>query len=186
MKLSAGHIFIILTLIASISAYADGTVKISAQVDSSKDIYTGEDFTYYIIIEGAEKAGQVDMTPLMQFNPQHIGNRQQSSTQIINNRVTITKTIIMTYSLRSGSAGRINLPSLDVNLDGKNYKQEIDFKRNNELHFFIVKIMPTAFEDGRQGVTMILKNNTDRKIAENVLRESEENFRNLLKKMSKK
>lgn len=116
------NIFIILGLIASISAYADGAVKISAQIDSSKDIYTGESFTYYIIIEGAEKAGQVDITPLMQFNPQHTGNRQQSSTQIINNRVTTTKTIIMTYSLRAASAGRINLPPLDVTLDGNNYK----------------------------------------------------------------
>ena len=96
MKHSAGNIFIVLALLASLSVVAGGSVRISAQIDSSKDIYNGENFTYYIIIEGAEKAGQADLTPLMQFNPQHTGNRQQSSTQIINNRVTTTKTIIMT------------------------------------------------------------------------------------------
>jgi PAS domain S-box-containing protein len=78
------------------------------------------------------------------------------------------------------------LVGINEALEGKNYRQEIDFKLKNELYFLIVKIIPTTFEDGRQGVTLILKNNTDRRIAENVLRESEENFRNLLKKMNKK
>jgi len=71
-------------------------------------------------------------------------------------------------------------------LEGKNFNQEIDFKRGSEFYFFKINIIPTTFEDGRQGVTMILKNITDRKIAENVLKESEENFRSLLKKMNKK
>jgi len=71
-------------------------------------------------------------------------------------------------------------------LEGKNFKQEIDFKKGNDFYFFKINIIPTTFEDGRQGITIILKNITDRKIAENVLKESEENFRNLLKKMNKK
>ena len=71
-------------------------------------------------------------------------------------------------------------------LEGKNFRQEIDFKRGNDFYFFIINIIPTTFEDGKQGVTLILKNVTDRKIAENVLKESEENFRSLLKKMNNK
>ena len=71
-------------------------------------------------------------------------------------------------------------------LNGKNYKQEVDFKRNKEIYFFKINIVPTTFEDGKQGVTLILKNITDRKIAENVLRESEENFKSLLNKINKK
>jgi len=78
------------------------------------------------------------------------------------------------------------LVGLKEALEGKNFKQEINFKRNNEILFFVVNVFPTTFEDGKHGVTLILKNNTDRKIAENVLRESEENFRHLLKKIDKK
>lgn len=71
-------------------------------------------------------------------------------------------------------------------LNGKNHKQEIDFKHNDDIYFFKINFIPTTFEDGRQGVSLILKNVTDRKIAENVLKESEENFRNLLNKINKK
>lgn len=71
-------------------------------------------------------------------------------------------------------------------LEGKMYKQEIDIKDKGESFFFSIKIMPTTFEDGRSGGTVVIKNITDHKIAERILRESEENFRNLLKKMNKK
>lgn len=71
-------------------------------------------------------------------------------------------------------------------LQGRDYSQDIDFKGKGGNFYFKIKIVPTTFEDGRQGATIILKNNTDRKLAENALRESEENFRTLLKKMNKK
>jgi PAS domain S-box-containing protein len=71
-------------------------------------------------------------------------------------------------------------------LDGKQYNQEIDIKDKGETFFFLVKIVPTTFEDGRTGGTIIIKNNTDHKIAEQALRESETNFKNLLKKLNKK
>ena len=71
-------------------------------------------------------------------------------------------------------------------IEGKNSTQDIDFQRNKEHYFFRVSIVPTTFEDGRNGVTIVIKNNTDHKIAENALRESEQNFRNLLKKINKK
>ena len=71
-------------------------------------------------------------------------------------------------------------------LEGKNFKQEIDLKKNNDLYFFNVNIMPITFEDGKQGATLILRNITDKKIAENILRESEENFRRILDKINKK
>ena len=71
-------------------------------------------------------------------------------------------------------------------LDGKKYNQEIDIKDKGESYFFQIRIVPTTFEDGRLGGTIVIKNNTDHKIAEQVLRESETNFRNLLKKINKK
>jgi PAS domain S-box-containing protein len=71
-------------------------------------------------------------------------------------------------------------------IEGKNSTQDIDFRMNNEYYFFKVNIVPTTFEDGRRGGTIVIKNNTDHKIAEKVIRESEENFRNILKKINKK
>ncbi len=71
-------------------------------------------------------------------------------------------------------------------LEGKKLTQEIEFQNNKEHFFFKVRIVPTTFEDGRHGGTIVIKNNTYHKIAENALRESEENFRNLLKKINKK
>ena len=70
-------------------------------------------------------------------------------------------------------------------LEGKQLKQEIDFQMNKEHYFFKISIVPTTFEDGRNGGTIVIKNNTDHKIAENALRESQQNFKTLLKKIKK-
>ena len=107
----------VLALIAALAPGASGQVRVSAQVDSGKDIYVGDNFGYYVVIAGSDKAGQVDLQPLQQYNPQSTGNRRQSSTNIINNKVTTTTTMIMTYSLRAGEAGPIRLPSLSVVID---------------------------------------------------------------------
>ena len=71
-------------------------------------------------------------------------------------------------------------------LDGKKLTQDIDFQMGREHYFFKVNIVPTTFEDGRRGGTIVIKNNTQNKIAENALRESEQNFRSLLNKIDKK
>ncbi len=71
-------------------------------------------------------------------------------------------------------------------LDGKKLTQDIDFQMGSEHYFFKVNIVPTTFEDGQRGGTIVIKNNTQNKIAENALRESEQNFRSLLNKVDKK
>jgi PAS domain S-box-containing protein len=71
-------------------------------------------------------------------------------------------------------------------LEGKNFMQHLNFQLEEEYYFFKVNIVPTTFEDGRNGGTIVIKNNTDYKIAEQALRESEENSRNLLKKIKSK
>ena len=71
-------------------------------------------------------------------------------------------------------------------LQGRDFSQEIDIEGEKEKYYFKIKIMPTTFEDGRHGATIIIKNTTNRMLAENALRESEKNLRNLLKKMDKK
>ena len=71
-------------------------------------------------------------------------------------------------------------------LQGRDFSQDINIEGEKEKYFFKIKIMPTTFEDGRHGATIIIKNTTNRMLAENALRESEQNLRNLLKKMDKK
>jgi hypothetical protein len=99
-----------------------GQVRVSAQADTNRDIYVGESFGYHIVIQGTDKAGEVDLQPLQQFNPHSAGNRRQSSTNIINGKVTTTSAMIMSYSLTADRAGPARIPSMTVKVDGKAYR----------------------------------------------------------------
>jgi len=111
------------TCVLSGSAAAD--VRVFAQVDTSQDIYVGEGFAYMIIIDGENKAGDVDLTPLSKYHPQSAGNRDVSKTSIsiINGRTTrnVTKRYVMSYSLTADKPGPIQLPPVTVTIDGKEY-----------------------------------------------------------------
>ena len=119
---SASNSFVVLAVMATWAASVSGQVRVSAQTETGKDIYVGERFGYYIVIEGADKPGRVDLQPLQPFHPQSTGNRKQSSTNIINGKITTITTTIMTYSLTIGTAGRVQLPSVTVEIDGKTYR----------------------------------------------------------------
>ena len=71
----AKHIILVFAVMAALAANASGQVQVSAQIESGKDIYVGEGFTFYIVIQGSDKAGKVDLEPLRQYNPQSMGNR---------------------------------------------------------------------------------------------------------------
>jgi len=71
-------------------------------------------------------------------------------------------------------------------LDGKTITKEITIKMKKEEIYCTIKIIPTSFIDGEQGVTIILKDNTDSKAAEIALKQSQENFRTILDKINKK
>ena len=118
----ARDIAVVLAVLAVGAASVSGQVRVSAQVESGRDIYVGERFGYYIVIEGADKPGQVDLEPLGDYDPQSTGNRKHSSTNIVNNKITQNIATIMTYSLTAGQAGRAQLPSLSVEIDGKTYR----------------------------------------------------------------
>jgi len=118
----AKHIILVFAVMAVLAASASGQVQVSAQVDSGKDIYVGEGFTFYIVIQGSDNAGQVDLEPLRQYNPQSMGSRKHSSVNIINNKRTQSITTIMTYTLTASQAGQTRLPSLTVEHEGKTYQ----------------------------------------------------------------
>jgi PAS domain S-box-containing protein len=71
-------------------------------------------------------------------------------------------------------------------LEGKCPTQDINFDRDEDNIYLKIKIVPMTFEDGSYGVTLIINNVTYHKIAEKALMESQENFRDLLKKKNKK
>jgi len=126
MKAKAGHILIVLVLIAATARPALAGIQVFAQVDASADIYVGESFTYSVIIDGENKPGQVDLAPLARYNPQSAGNRDvsRSSVTIINGKMTksVTKRYVMSYALTAGGAGRIQLQPVTVTIDGKDYQ----------------------------------------------------------------
>jgi signal transduction histidine kinase len=94
---------------------------------------------------------------------------------------TVSNTILSVFK----ESGEL-LVGIQEALQGGDFSQDLDINGEKERYFFKVKIMPTTFEDGRHGATIIIKNTTNRMLAENALRESEQNLRNSLKKMGKK
>ena len=76
------NIFIVLFLFVILAGDASAAIRVFAQVNTSEDIYVGENFGYHIIIDGENKAGQVDLTSLARHNPRSAGNRDISQTSI--------------------------------------------------------------------------------------------------------
>ena len=70
-------------------------------------------------------------------------------------------------------------------LDGNMIDHDVTFEMKGENMYCNLKIIPTTFEDGRHGVTLIIKDNTDHIIVENALRESNDSLQGLLKKINK-
>ena len=76
------------------------------------------------------------------------------------------------------------MSNLESALHGKQIKQEMEYSAGEMDYCFNVKIVPTTFEDGLPGVTIILENMTERKRIEEALRKSERRYRLLLESIS--
>ena len=126
MTIFRKYTFVVLALTALFAGNAVAQVQVFAQVDSQKDIYVGESFTYHVIIDGENKAGQVNLTPLAKYNPRSAGNKDvsQTSISIINGKTTknVVKRYVMSYSLVSNQTGHIELSPVKVIVAGKSYQ----------------------------------------------------------------
>ncbi|ABN58387.1 MULTISPECIES: PAS domain S-box protein [Methanoculleus] len=69
-------------------------------------------------------------------------------------------------------------------LNGREVTEELRFLRQDEELFFRIKFLPTVFNDGAPGVTIILEEITEGRRAEEALRESELLFRSLVENIS--
>jgi PAS domain S-box-containing protein len=76
------------------------------------------------------------------------------------------------------------MSSLEAALNGKEIKREMESSVGEIDYCFNVKVVPTTFEDGLPGVTVILENMTERKSMEEALRKSEQRYRLLLESIS--
>jgi hypothetical protein len=126
MRALVGYIFVVIAVTAAGGIEALGRIQVVARVDTSKDIYVGESFICNIIIDGENKAGEVDITPLREYNPRSAGNRDVSQTSwtFVNGKTSqkVVKRYVMGYSLTAEKAGKIRIPSLTVTIDGTAYK----------------------------------------------------------------
>ncbi len=122
----ARHTVFGLVLLLSAVSVGRGAIRVVAQVSTSRDIYAGERFVYSVVIDGHDKAAWVDTRPLERYAPQLVESRNvsQTSIQIVNGRTTqnTTKRYVMGYSLQVESPSKINIPSLDVVVEGKTYR----------------------------------------------------------------
>lgn len=69
-------------------------------------------------------------------------------------------------------------------LNGREVTEELRFLRQDEELFFRIKFLPTVFNDGAPGVTIILENITEERRAQEALRASELLFRSLVENIS--
>jgi hypothetical protein len=125
---------IITACIAGLAKPAD--IMVSASVDTSRDIYAGDNFTYQIILDGSDQPGEVDLSPLSTFKPRNGGGGNNSSTSIsiVNGRTTtnVVKRYVMNYVLIAGPAGIMRIPAVTVTINGKQYQ-------TNEIVMTVVK-----------------------------------------------
>lgn len=71
-------------------------------------------------------------------------------------------------------------------LQGRNFSKDVDLEGKGYRFYFSIRIMPTTFEDGRNGATLIIKNITQHKLAELAMKGNQDNFRDMIKKGNKK
>ncbi len=76
------------------------------------------------------------------------------------------------------------IPSIKNALNGQESRVDAYYNQKNREFDFIVKFIPTVFDDGEKGVTVIFEDVTERKRIENAIRESEQKFRNIIEQSS--
>jgi hypothetical protein len=130
------YIFTLVTVAVAALAANAADISVSASVDTTKDVYAGDNFNYQIIIDGYDQPGQADLSPIAAFNPRSAGggNNSQTSISIINGRTTTNavKRYVMNYVLTAGPAGVMHIPAVTVTVNGVKYQ-------TNEIVMTVVK-----------------------------------------------
>jgi PAS domain S-box-containing protein len=65
--------------------------------------------------------------------------------------------------------------SINEALEGKIFHKDVDFTKDGQNLYFKIKILPTNFEDGGQGIALVITNITKKKIMEKTLKDNQKN-----------
>jgi hypothetical protein len=126
MRICLKYIFICFVFMMTLPDSSAAQIRVYAQVNNQNDIYINDSFAFYIVIDGINKPGEVDLTPLAEYNPRNpaVQDISQSSTITIQGKTTqnIIKRFAMSYVLSCAQAGQKQIPSLTVTIDGKSYQ----------------------------------------------------------------
>jgi hypothetical protein len=117
MNRLVGHIFVTTLLASWMAASGSAAVRVYAKVEAETAIYSGDEFTYSVVVEGGSKPSQIDMSPLAAFNPQPRGSG--TSMQTINGQTSISYS--QNYAVTAGKAGTMTLPGVTMVVDGQTY-----------------------------------------------------------------
>ena len=131
------NIFAVMTVVFAALAANAADISVSAKIDTSKDIYAGDQFAYQIIIDGFDQPGQADLSALAEFKPRGTGsgNNSQTSISIVNGKTTTSsvKQYVMNYMLTAaGQPGYMHIPAVTVTINGRPYQ-------TNEIVVNVVK-----------------------------------------------
>ena len=116
MKKLYNIFFVLICMVSPAGAARGESIRVYAA--AQREIYLSEPFEYQIIIEGYYQEGKVDLSPLDQWAPVYRGGSQSRS--IINGRQS--SKFKMSYQLTARNEGRVVLPVVSVEIEGRNYK----------------------------------------------------------------
>ncbi len=99
-------------------------ISVQAQVES-RDVYMGQSFLFQISVEGADEISPPDLSLLEGFSVEYMGgsNNSSHSISIVNGRVQriVHKGFIFTYRLTPTKIGRLTIPSIGIDVEGKTF-----------------------------------------------------------------
>ena len=136
---------------------------------------------------------RVPMSALIDFSSDYIIilDRDLKIMQVNDNFLklaNIESKTILGQKLESTALPAFNSAEMKSNLravlNGKRVNKELTCTIGKKQYFCILKMIPTTFEDGLPGVTLILEDITERKQVEEELRKSEQRYRRLLESIS--
>jgi tetratricopeptide (TPR) repeat protein len=106
-----------LLLVLGAAAASPAAVRVYARVEVETAIYSGDSFTYSVVVEGGSKPSKIDISPLAAFQPRHAGSGL--STQTVGDRTTVS--FSDNFVIAAGPPGVMRLPGVTVVVDGQNY-----------------------------------------------------------------
>jgi len=129
---------------------------------------------------------RVPMSAMIDFSSDYIIilDRDLKITKMNDNFLKLVGTereTILGQRIKDGYPPVFNTPEMASNLkaalNGKTITQKMEWPVDETRYYFNIKIIPTTFEDGLPGVTIILENITEREKMERKFKESEERYR---------